>query len=147
DRNQSLEQILPQGQPALPRLGARAAVLPAGAPPLATIHVGARAPVRVVPVHFKKGAEASKVLTELSGIVVAHLLREPKPQLTVPDVLNAAGRSVMGADGGVLRVTETTKTDAGRIQVRVTIDPPASGAQGGRPDRAASRAGRAVLST
>jgi RNA polymerase sigma factor (sigma-70 family) len=101
---------------------------------------------RLVPVYLKKGPRPATSLRELSGTVTARVLKEPRPYLTVDDILGAAGKKVEGAGGGALWVLEVTAGPAGRVQLRLAIDPPADLALGGGPTRLVQRAGRAVVS-
>jgi hypothetical protein len=65
-----------------------------------------------------------KKLKEVHGFVAADVLTPMAPLLTMDDILNAAGKSVEGKSGGVLKVTEVTRDDKGQVTVKIALDRP-----------------------
>ncbi len=144
DRGQQLEQMAPAagGAP----LGAVRPPLPAPGP--GGGGAGGMAPPRAVPgmpgrggfeaprgrnsdsrshlaaIRLKKPAKASTTLQELSGTVTARVLGEALPLLRVPDVLEAAGKTVKGTAGGSIRVLAVNKERDGRGSLRLEVELP-----------------------
>jgi hypothetical protein len=142
DRGQALSQAEPAEAAAPPR---------AAGPGAGGFGVGAGGPARPAPrvatARLKKGEKDATSLKEVSGTVTVEVLKEPEANLTLDDVLNAAGKSARGEDGGTLRVIDVTEGQGGEVTVRLTIDPPAGAPPGPKLSMASTRAGRMVLTT
>ncbi len=82
-----------------------------------------------VPVQLKKGDKESKSLKELSGTIAANLLTEVQECIAVEKVLEAAGKTVKGTEGGSIKVTDVVQEAARDGSELVTIlfepEPPA----------------------
>ncbi len=78
----------------------------------------------VLPVRLKAGAQPSKTLKELQGIVTAQVLTDPQAVITVDKVLEAAGKTFKGGEGGVLRVLEVKKQADDQVEVRFEFEAP-----------------------
>jgi hypothetical protein len=78
---------------------------------------------------LKKGAKAAKSLKELKGTVQAEVLTAVQPILTVENVLNAAGKTVKGTEGGFIKILEVNKTTEG-TKIRCTMELPPSSIPG-----------------
>jgi hypothetical protein len=145
DRGQQLEQTTPAvGAPL------RGAVLPPAParPPGIGGGAGGMAPPRAVPgmpgggvfagpvtrstdsriqvaaVRLKKGAKAPTSLKELSGTVTARVLGEARALFSVPDVLEAAGKTVKGSEGGAIHVLAVDKERDNRYRLRLEVELP-----------------------
>jgi hypothetical protein len=73
---------------------------------------------------FKKAAKPSKVLKELSGTIQAQVQADPEAIMTVDKVLEAAGQTVKGREGGSIKVLQVGKEDNGMTVLRVQVENP-----------------------
>jgi hypothetical protein len=97
---------------------------------------GVGAPSQYSVFQLKKGEKPAKTLKEVSGVITAQVLTPPQPAITVDNIMKMAGKEVKGKDGGRIKVTEVTKADNGRFQVRFEFEEPGNvgnpfGGQGG----------------
>jgi hypothetical protein len=79
---------------------------------------------RLTAVRLKKGSKASASLKELSGTVTARVLGEAKALLSVSDVLNSAGKTVKGAEGGSIHVLAVNKERDDSYNLRLEVELP-----------------------
>jgi hypothetical protein len=77
-----------------------------------------------VAVHFKNGAKESKTLKELVGKVGVQILTPTEPLVVVKNVLNAAGTSASGKDGGKLEIVSISRENNDQYRVQVRVDLP-----------------------
>jgi hypothetical protein len=77
-----------------------------------------------VPIRLKAGAQASKTIKELQGILSVQVLTEAQPIIMVDKVLDASGKTFKGGEAGVLRVLEVKKQPEGLVEVRFELDTP-----------------------
>jgi hypothetical protein len=73
---------------------------------------------------FKKGEKPSRLLKELSGSVLAQVQTEAEPIITVDKVLQAAGQTFRGGEGGSIKVIEAGKMTNGLAMLRVQLEVP-----------------------
>jgi hypothetical protein len=73
--------------------------------------------------NLKKGAKAARSLKELKGSVEAEVLTPVQPVITVENILKAAGKTIKGTDGGLIKVLEVTRGDEGTT-VRFEMEQP-----------------------
>jgi hypothetical protein len=71
-------------------------------------------------VHLKAGEKKSKVLKELRGVITASFMAEGQPDVTVKDILNAAGKTVKGNQGRTIKVLEVKDKDSS-VVIRVEL--------------------------
>jgi hypothetical protein len=90
---------------------------------------------------FKKGDRPSKVLKELSGSILAQVQTEPEPIITVDKVLQAAGRTVRGSEGGSIKVLQAGKVENGLMLLRVQVENPPDVSAAALPVQARNVAG------
>jgi hypothetical protein len=95
---------------------------------------------RVTAIRPKKGAKPSTSLKELSGTVTARVLGEAKSLVSVADVLEAAGKTVKGTEGGSIHLLAVKKEQDGRHTFRLEVELPA-----GPVARTSSRGDRVLL--
>jgi hypothetical protein len=76
-----------------------------------------------VPLRFQV-PEGVKKLKEVHGFVAAEVLTPPAPLLTVDNILDAAGKTVEGKNGGTLKVSEVKRDDKGQVTLKITLDRP-----------------------
>ncbi len=95
---------------------------------------------RMVPIRLKPGEKSAKSLKEISGTISARVFGEPRPLITVADVLDSAGKTAKGQEGGSIRVIDVTKERDGRITFRLELDLP-----GGAPSHGSLGGERFVL--
>jgi hypothetical protein len=141
DQGQSLTQVLPATEAPAGLPGGRfgggqggAGGFPGGLPPGAGIAIGGTGhdQSRITPIHLKEGAQSAKSLKEISGNITAQVLLEPKPLITVTDVLKSAGKTIQGTAGGSIKVLSIQKMGTGRMTIRFELEPPAGAALAGR---------------
>jgi hypothetical protein len=73
---------------------------------------------------FRKGAQPARVLRELSGALLAEVQTEPEAVLTVDNVLQAAGQTIQGKEGGWIKVTAANEeTGNARFHVQLEVPP------------------------
>jgi hypothetical protein len=77
-------------------------------------------------VRLQKGAKASKSLKELTGVISAQVLTPPAAAITVDKIMDAAGKTAKGAEGGQIKVNEVTKADNGQITIKFEMEMPAN---------------------
>ncbi|HEV3260092.1 MAG TPA: HEAT repeat domain-containing protein [Gemmataceae bacterium] len=77
---------------------------------------------RQVPVHLRLPRYRSKKLRQLSGVVSAQVVSPPMPLITVHDVLRAAGRTINGPDGHLIKVIDAKRQLNGQVRIQVRID-------------------------
>ncbi|HVS40207.1 MAG TPA: hypothetical protein VMS17_31910 [Gemmataceae bacterium] len=76
-------------------------------------------------VHFKKGDKPAKTLSELSGVISASILTEPKPIITADDIMKVkAGATFKGGEDGEMTVNDVTKNGDNQVVIRVQLQPP-----------------------
>jgi hypothetical protein len=87
-----------------------------------------------LPVHLKKGLKASTSLKELTGVISAEVVSEPKVVLSADDILRSAGKTFKGADG-YIKVLEVSKAGDDQITIRIEMQQPKDliPVQGGTP--------------
>ncbi|HEY1861374.1 MAG TPA: hypothetical protein VGG61_13525, partial [Gemmataceae bacterium] len=84
-----------------------------------------------VPLRFPL-PEGVKKLNEIHGSVAAEVLTAPAPLITMDNVLDAAGKTAEGKNGGSLKVLEVKRDDKGQVTLKITVDkPPMPQARGG----------------
>jgi hypothetical protein len=73
-------------------------------------------------------ASGGKTLKEIRGYVGADVLTPPIPLITMDNILDAAGKTVEGKNGGSFKVSEVKRDDKGQVTLRVAVEkpPPAS---------------------
>jgi hypothetical protein len=81
-------------------------------------------PGRVAAICLKKGAKASSSLKELSGTVTARVLGQATTLLSVGDVLESAGKTAKGTEGGSIHVVAVTKERDGSHGLRLEVQLP-----------------------
>jgi hypothetical protein len=79
---------------------------------------------------LKKGDKLAKTIKELKGTLTAEVFGPSKPIITVDNLIQAAGKTIKGKDGGSLEVLEVVK-DGDDVTVKLTLDPPSDLAIGG----------------
>src|SRR5262249_35212026 len=77
-----------------------------------------------LPVYLKKGAKASKSLKELTGVIAAQVLAEPKAVITTDDVFKSAKKTFRGGENGSITILEATKADNGQGKVKFEMQYP-----------------------
>jgi hypothetical protein len=77
-----------------------------------------------LPVYLKKGAKASKSLKELTGVIAAQVLAEPKAVITTDDVFKSAKKTFRGGENGSITILEATKADNGQVKVKFEMQYP-----------------------
>jgi hypothetical protein len=75
-------------------------------------------------VRLRQGERESLRLVELSGTLAGQVQTAQQPLLTVSDVLKAAGKTVKGKQGGLLKVEHVNRTESGEITLRVRLEVP-----------------------
>jgi hypothetical protein len=85
-----------------------------------------------MPIHLKKGAQDAKSLKEISGTITAQVLLEPKPLITVTDVLQSAGKTIKGTDGGSIKIVALNVHGMGQVSIFFELDPPEGAALAGK---------------
>jgi hypothetical protein len=75
-------------------------------------------------IRLKKGPKPARSISELRGAVTAKLLGEMSAVIAAPDILTAGGKTFEGGEDGRLRVNNVSKTDDGRLTIRVELQPP-----------------------
>jgi hypothetical protein len=90
-------------------------------------------------IRLRKGAKASTSLKELSGTVTARVLAKARTLLSVGDILEAAGKTVKGAEGGSIHVLAVTKERDGGHGLRLEVHLP------GGPATAVSNRGERIV--
>ncbi|HMF12507.1 MAG TPA: hypothetical protein VKE94_09385, partial [Gemmataceae bacterium] len=66
----------------------------------------------------------SKLLKQLKGKMTAEVYGPIKPIITVDNLIETAGKTVKGSDGGSLEVLEVVEGDDDQVTVKLAIDPP-----------------------
>lgn len=120
DRGQELMQPM-MLQTSLPEVGARV-MFQSNVP-----QVSATAPV---PMRLRLGTEPSRLLRELRGTVTAVVQTPPETLWSVENVLQSAGRTLNGADGGAVKILEAARHDDGTIRLRIQLDATTGGMLG-----------------
>lgn len=82
------------------------------------------ASLRQVPIRLRKGEQESARLAELTGTLAAQMQTAQAPLITMPEVLKAAGKTVKGEQGGLLKVEEVSRKEDGEITLRLRLDVP-----------------------
>jgi hypothetical protein len=77
-----------------------------------------------IPVYIKKGEKASKSLKEISGVIKADVLSEPKAVITTDDVFKSANKTFKGGEKGEIKIIEATKAENGQVQVKIEMTQP-----------------------
>ena len=115
DNDQKLTETMPPNGPIGIRGAGIAGQPVAGAAGVVPVGRMVNASVgQFIPVRLKKGEKASKALKELSGAISAEVLAEPKALITTDEVLNSAGKTFKGDDGGSIKIVSVDKnTDDG----------------------------------
>jgi hypothetical protein len=98
--------------------------------PLEPIYYGRRSPmsipggfsVQYLQTRLIAGEKSARSLREVRGTLSARLLTEPGPLIAVDDVLKAAGKTVRGKEGGAIKVLEASRTDSGRVSLRLELE-------------------------
>jgi hypothetical protein len=78
---------------------------------------------QLVPVQLKKGAKAAKSLKELKGVLMAQLLTEAQPMITVDKLDKAAGKVFKGELGGFIKIVEV-KSQEQQTTIRLEFEQP-----------------------
>lgn len=73
-------------------------------------------------IQFKVGDKRSESLKELSGSLTAQAVMPTETLVSVPDIMQAAGKTAKGADGASLTVASVQKQANGDIQVQVRME-------------------------
>jgi hypothetical protein len=126
DNDQKLEQIVQPGGPnVFPGAGPGGpAFAPIKGRPIG-IGFGFNGGVhQQLPVYLKKGAKASKSLKELTGVIAAQVLAEPKDVITTDDVFKSAKKTFRGGENGSITILEATKADNGQVKVKFEMQYP-----------------------
>jgi hypothetical protein len=74
---------------------------------------------------LKTGAEPSRLLAELSGVVIAEVRTPAEELVAVENVLKAEGRQVVGKSGAWLKVATVGQDGDGHFLLRVAVRHPA----------------------
>jgi len=77
-------------------------------------------------VRLKEGGRGARTLKELKGTVTAQVLTPPEPVVTADNLLQAAGKTFKGTQGGALKILEVTRGEKDRLTVRLELDCPAN---------------------
>jgi hypothetical protein len=88
-------------------------------------NLSTRVPLRF-PLH-----EGVKKLKEVHGYVAVEIMTPPMPLLTMENILDAAGKTVNGKNGGSLKVSEVKRVDKGEVTLKVSIERPSAIQAGG----------------
>jgi hypothetical protein len=80
---------------------------------------------RVIPLSFGKGEKPAQSLAELTGVICGNIQTQPRVLMAADDILNAGGKTIKGAEGGVLKIHEVKKIGEDRVSIRYEFDPPA----------------------
>jgi hypothetical protein len=96
------------------RLGAKVYFTPDGQ----TSNLSQRVPLRF---HLPEGVKKVK---ELHGTVAAEVLTPMMPLITIDNILDAAGKTADGRDGGNIKVSEVKRDDKGQVIIDVTLEKP-----------------------
>jgi hypothetical protein len=126
DNDQKLEQIVQPGGPNVFPGGIGGpgfAPLPIKGRPIG-IGFGFAGVHQQLPVYLKKGAKASKSLKELTGVISAQVLAEPKAVITTDDVFKSAKKTFRGGENGSITILEATKADNGQVKVKFEMQYP-----------------------
>ena len=99
-----------------------------------------------MPIHLKKGEREAKFLKEISGTITTHVLLEPKPLITVTDVLKSAGKTVKGTDGGSIKISAINVRGMLGVEVYFELEPPEGAALTGKQLSCSRSAEGVVLS-
>lgn len=75
-----------------------------------------------VPLRLKKGEKEAKLFKELSGTVTAQMLTPSERLLEIKDIMNAAGKSAKGKNGGELTVVKVGQDANGNVRIQVRIE-------------------------
>jgi hypothetical protein len=76
---------------------------------------------------LKGGEKPAKSLREVQGTLSARLFTEPRPVITVDDVLHSAGKTFVGAEGGAIKVLDVTKGEGGNLTLHFEFELPDAG--------------------
>jgi hypothetical protein len=95
-----------------------------GGPGVVRPHIRFAVPPNLVSVQLGKGDKESKSLKELSGTITANLLTDAKDFIAVEKVLEAAGKTVKGIEGGSIQVTEVTTGDNDQVTIAFELEQP-----------------------
>jgi hypothetical protein len=77
-----------------------------------------------IPVRFSIGEIPARAAKELKGVLIGRVVTQPTALITVPDVLDAAGKTVKGEKGGSIVILEAEKDKKGGVKVRLQLEPP-----------------------
>lgn len=78
--------------------------------------------LRQAKLHFKLGDKRAESLKELRGSLTAQALMPTETLVSVPNILQAAGKTAKGAGGATLTVASLQKQPNGDIQVQVRME-------------------------
>ncbi len=79
-------------------------------------------PSRLTEIRVKEGPEAAKLLKEVLGKLALQVDLQNEVVAKMANVMNAAGKSVDGPNGGTLKVQSVKKLENGDIEVQVSMD-------------------------
>jgi hypothetical protein len=99
--------------------------------------------VQQLPARLTAGEKPSKSLREFHGTLSARLMTEPRPVLAADNLLNSAGKTFRGKEGGEIKVLEATREDSGEVTIRCEVDFPPEISPASIPVNAAVGRGRA----
>jgi hypothetical protein len=140
DAGQQLARCWSEGEPTLNQLPVN-------------VRVASRMPARpamtaeTLSLAFKKGDSPSKLLKELSGSIVAQVQTEAEPLITVEKVLQAAGQTFRGSEGGSIKVLQAGNVQNGLTLIHVQVENPPDITVATLPARARLGRGGAAVPT
>jgi hypothetical protein len=76
-----------------------------------------------VAIKLKAGEKPAKELRELTGVMAAEVRRPAELALSIDNILQAAGLTVKGDQGGAVTVRQVVRQEDGMIRLRLALEP------------------------
>jgi hypothetical protein len=84
-------------------------------------------PAREFPIRLKLNDLDSRKLREIRGVLFARIQTPHEPLIRADKILQAEGKTFQGPENSQLKIHEARRSDKGKIDIRVTVRPPAMG--------------------
>jgi hypothetical protein len=81
----------------------------------------ASSPAQQVDVKVRAGKEQSRCLAELRGVLVGQMQTPPEALLSLPNILQATGKSAQTVDGSSVKVLEVRRESDGEVHVQIEL--------------------------
>src|SRR5262249_50664845 len=86
-----------------------------------------------LPLAFKRAELPSKSLKELTGVLNGSIGSAPEALITADKILEAAGKTFKGTEGGFIKIEEAKKQPTGDYVIRLELQPPPNAVPAGGP--------------